>query len=256
MISSVSDIAVCPDPAAALIVFAAGDSRYLSLFAKSLVRSIRANAGVRTAIHLHAVNPDPATLALLFRLKAEGVASTVESVDLGALNERQRRTYYSAARFRRLPDILARYILPVVTVDLDQIVVGPIGSLVTGGDVGLIRYEHGAWNLLSMFSASVVCVQPTPGGRQFANSVRDYLDARISEGALNWHLDQAALAVCCLKAVAATGFRFYPPSIMHSAIDGSQIEALPPETLFWSLTYSVEANAANTNTARFKAFCA
>jgi hypothetical protein len=248
-------------PDAEVVYLVGCDSRYFQLFGEALTNSLARRSGLPLVLHFHLINPDATAETLLARLRAQSavpVACSRETVALADLNERQRRTYLSCARYLVLPDILERYGRWLIVADADQLVVRnltPFMHELTDHDVGLLRDDRNVGNILSLVSASVLAVSPTPGGRLFARTLRDVLAERTNDPlALSWHLDQAALAVTHLW-LPDIRTRRLPIWIMDSVIDPmAPPDMLDPRSLFWSITFTHKHNARKLDTSLFRDF--
>jgi hypothetical protein len=237
------------------------DSRYFQLFGEALATSIASRSGLPMVLHFHLINPDAAAEELLARLRSQlavPIACSRESVVLADLNERQRRTYLSCARFLVLPDILDRYGRLLIVADADQLVIrnlSPLIQALAGHDVGLRLDEMQVANILALVSASILAINPTSGGSRFVRTVREVLAERMDDPAgLSWHLDQAALAVTHLWVPEIKTCRF-PLWIMDSVTDPmAPADALDPRSLFWSITYSHQLSTRKLETSLFQDF--
>ncbi len=237
------------------VVYLVGaDSRYLGLFARPLAASIARSGVRRVLLHLHAVNPTPETIALLDELRSGPVSVIVstEQAALDGLDETEQRCFYACSRFLILPDLLAMYNLPILVADIDQLVLRPPTALLSvlgDADAALLRFDNARHNILSLVSATLMLAGAGLGGRRFAETLRDWLLARMAEdGGLAWHLDQAALAVVHL---GLEGLRWVgiDPTLVH--LDQQPPDADSPAA-FWSITHSIAANAAKMETSAFR----
>jgi tetratricopeptide (TPR) repeat protein len=237
------------------------DSRYFLLFGEALIASLARRAGARLGLHLHLVNSDQAAEALLERLRAKPVLPIVcsrENVDLGALGERQRRTYLACARYLILPDLLERYARPMLVTDTDQLVVADLRALLrdlSNYDVALLRDDRQIHNILALISASVMGINHSPGGQRFARTLCDTVSGRMADPAgLSWHLDQAGLAVAHLWHSEIRTLRL-PRWVMDSVISPTARPDKPsPRALFWSVTMAHEHAVWKLQTSLFQQF--
>jgi tetratricopeptide (TPR) repeat protein len=224
------------------VYFVAADSRYVKRFARALHSSLAAVQG-NCLLHIHVINADAATSRLLAYMKQRPgpmVAFSSEDVDLSDLSDDQRRVYYASARFFVLPALRRHYDKPVIAADIDQVVLrDPAPLIEPGSDVSAIRFPYGRFNLMARFSASVI-IASTAAAETYFDRVAAYIAERMRDpAAIAWHLDQIALDVAYLVSDDIV-LRELPPSAMLSA--GLDAE-VPNDTYFWSVTYSVAANA-------------
>jgi tetratricopeptide (TPR) repeat protein len=224
------------------VYFVAADPRYVKRFARALHSSLAAVHG-NCLLHIHVINPDAATIRLVAYMKERPgptVTSSSEEVDLSGLSNDQRRVYYASARFFILSALRRHYGKPVIAADIDQIVLrNPAFLIDSGSDVAAIRFPYGRFNLLSRFSASAI-IASTPAAATYFDRVATYIAGRMRDlPSIAWHLDQIALDVAYLVSddIALSEF---PPGAMLSAGPDADV---PNDTYFWSITYSIAANA-------------
>lgn len=235
------------------------DSHYFRLFARPLARSMAERSGVAAALHFHIVNIEPDDLRLLEQLSKEyevPIACTAERVEFKSLTQEQIKTYLTCARFLLLPELMDHYEKLILVTDADQTIVRPIDRLIAHArnhDVALLVFKHAAFNILALISGSVCVANTTAGAKAFFTAVRDYIRERMTDPeAMVWHLDQAALAAAYL-ASSDLGFHLIPPKAMVSKILKPQSDAGDDETLFWSATYSIKANARKLEADEYRA---
>jgi hypothetical protein len=224
------------------VYFVAADSRYAKRFARALHSSLAA-VHANCLLHIHVINPDPAASELLaYMMKRPGpmVAFSSEEVDLSALSVDQRRVYYASARFFILSALHRHYDKPVIAADIDQVVLrDPAPLIEPGSDVAAIRFPYGRFNLMARFSASVI-IAATPAAAIYFDRVAAYIAGRMRDSqAIAWHLDQIALDVAYLVSDDIV-LSELPSGAMLSAAPDADV---PNDTYFWSVTYSVAANA-------------
>ena len=224
------------------VYFVAADSRYVKRFARALHSSLAA-VHANCLLHIHVINPDAPTLRLLAYMKERPgplVAFSSEEVDLSGLSDDQRRVYYASARFVILSALHRHYDKPVIVADIDQVVLRDPAPLIdTGSDVVAIRFPYGRFNLMARFSASVI-IAATPAAATYFDRVAAYIAERMRDPqAIAWHLDQIALDVAYLVSDDIV-LSELPSGAMLSAAPDADV---PNDTYFWSITYSVAANA-------------
>jgi hypothetical protein len=224
------------------VYLVAADTHYAKRFARALHSSLAA-VQANCLLHIHIINPDGAALRLLEYMKQRPgppVAFSSEEVDLSSLTDDQKRVYYASARFFVLPALRRHYDRPVIAADIDQVVLRDPASLIDSSfDVLAIRFPYGRFNLLSRFSASAI-IASTRAAATYFDRVAAYLAERMGDArAIAWHLDQVALDVVHLVSDDIV-LRELPDSVMLSAGPDAHV---PDDTFFWSVTYSIAANA-------------
>jgi hypothetical protein len=224
------------------VYFVAADSGYAKRFARALHSSLAA-VHANCLLHIHVINPDAATSLLLEYMKERPgpmVAFSFEEVDLSRLSSDQCRVYYASARFFVLSALRRHYDKPVIAADIDQVVLRDPGPLIEpGSDVAAIRFPYGRCNLMVRFSASAI-IASTPAAVTYFERVAAYIAERMCDPlAIAWHLDQIALDVAYLVSDDIV-LSELPPTAMLSAAPDADI---PNDTYFWSITYSIAANA-------------
>jgi tetratricopeptide (TPR) repeat protein len=239
------------------VLFVSCDANYFTMFAKALARSLAENAGVPIGIHFHVLNPDDHAVRLMAYLRddfGDSIVCTIDKVDLQGLSEAEKKSLYSCTRFLVLPDLLAIYQKPTIITDADQAIVGNLAGFLADArqhDVSLLLFPAQRANLLALLSATVCVANDTAKACEFFTAVRNYLLARMQDPqCLVWHLDQAALAAAYL-ASSDVDFGLLPASIVD--------QSLPPRSvggnsLFWSITYSVQQNAAKLRSGDFRTY--
>ncbi len=102
-----------------------------------------------------------------------------------------------------------------------------------------IRFPYGRFNLMARFSASVI-IASTPAAASYFDRVAAYIAERMRDPqAIAWHLDQIALDVAYLVSDDIV-LSELPNGAMLSAAPDADV---PDDTYFWSVTYSIAANA-------------
>ncbi len=186
------------------LLFTVCDPEYFYLHAEALMASINENAS-GTALHLHMYDPGKAQFDEVERLarKFDGVnlSYTWEETDLSSLSEDKRIVYYQSARFIRVYSALKSTRTPIIVLDIDSLIRGPVDQLVRaahGADIGLIfRTElcHPGKNIL----ASTVYAAPTSASLVFFESVVKRLSVHLLARAQTEMLDQRCLWRCYLS---------------------------------------------------------
>ncbi|MGX5774984.1 glycosyltransferase [Methylorubrum zatmanii] len=235
------------------------DVKYFQLFSAAVVESIQRNAKITVGVHVHLINPDSVAEAEIGRLQSKvdvPLSYSSEAVDLSIFNESQCKTYYSCSRFLNLPDLMGTINRPILLTDADQLLVKPLKRLIEqmhAADAGLLIFPTAACNILSLISASVVFAGVGPAAKTFFERIACYLAVSLTQPSrVQWHLDQAALAVAYVTNEQAV-VRSLPVGIMHSNVHDGQ-EVFLGDSIFWSITYSISENAAKIGTNLFQEF--
>lgn len=260
---------VAPDqsgsPADALL-FLSCDSAYFKLYASAAIASALANSALDLACHVHIVNPDRDAFSEQTRIgqrhSDRRLSFSHESTDLSGRGDAERKVYYACRRFQLLPATLRCAGTPIIVADIDQLVVGslvPLLSAVREADVGLIEFGKLANSSpLAAISASAVVAAPSPGARRYFDLVAAYVDNCLGRDLWVWHLDQAALFGAKLMIETQrepVRIRRLDPAILESApFDPEAADEPAPDTVFWSITHSLPANAAKRSLDVFERY--
>jgi len=209
-----------------LLVYTSCDSRYLSLFGPTMLRSLVEESGLDATIVLHVVNPDAGAEAVLESLlRTHGAGRFVilrETVDLQPFGP-QAKTYYACSRFLMLPDLLERFGRPVLMLDIDLMAIRDLKPLLArteGADLGLMTKALEKLDVWSLLYADVLLVRPTARARRFVGLARRYIRHFLKPGTAIWFLDQAALAGVWLAGFAdeAPPRAVWFPTDIHSSV--------------------------------------
>jgi hypothetical protein len=217
-----------PAAGARLIAFAGCDPSYFEELGVDLLRSI-ARHSPDTAVHLHLYHPEARHHALVASLQRElrlPFSFSWEDCRLDGLTRRQRVNYYEAARFVRLAALLERCSVPILSLDTDCIVRGPLTRMLdaTGdADVGLVlRPERGDSGLNVL--AALMLARATDGARLYfrdvARRIARHLMAKPSKG----FVDQRCMWLAYRKLCKRVRFAAIPPSTSDDAMrDDSEV---------------------------------
>jgi FkbM family methyltransferase len=194
------------------VVLVACDPHYFRNFALPFANSLARNGAVDAILRLQVIAPDPwiadevevmrrETPALRIHYEGVGIAASLTS-DPGAL-----RTAYACARLIALPEVLRRYQLPVLVLDIDILIEGALsgplraspaaGALATGNAPD----DEKPW---LRFVPSPLLVRPTSAGVACAEAISRYAGHFLARGIAPWGLDRVALAVAPSGASAAS----------------------------------------------------
>ena len=197
-----------PDAPARRIFVVGVDDRYAHRYVPGLLDSLaRTYPDGAWLLHVHLVNPAPATLDWIRQLQQAGrpVAATSEqcaerpneTTDTRRIIEM--RTFFACARFRVLPELLAHYACPLWVIDADMQAQRPIDTLfaetrqataprglgiVPMESLGRCVYEY-IWLSLSYYAA-------TPQTLAFTSALARYINHQLADDHWGWGLDQAA----------------------------------------------------------------
>lgn len=199
-----------PDAPARRIFVVGVDDRYAHRYLPGLLDSLtRTYPDGAWLLHVHLVNPTPATLDWVRQLQQAGraVAATSEqraerpseTTDTRRIIEM--RTFFACARFRVLPALLAHYASPLWVIDADMQAQRPIDTLfaetlatdaaapqglgiVPMESLGRCVYEY-IWLSLSYYAA-------TPQTLDFTRTLARYINHQLADDHWGWGLDQAA----------------------------------------------------------------
>jgi FkbM family methyltransferase len=191
-----------PGAHAGYAVLSCCDPHYFRNFALPFAKSLATNGAVDAVLHLQVIAPDPwiadevsvlrrETPGLQIRYEAVGIADSLTR-DLGAL-----RTALACSRFIALPDVLRRYRLPVLVLDIDVLIEGallePVRAHATADvlTTGNAPEKEQPW---LRFVPSPLLVRPTTAGIAFAETISRYANHFMARGIAPWGLDRIALA--------------------------------------------------------------
>ncbi|WP_395453081.1 tetratricopeptide repeat protein [Azospirillum melinis] len=152
------------------------------------------------ALHVHVVNPPADIEAELMRLarakQCGGLPLSVsfEAVDLSALPEPVRLTYYASARFAVTQQLLRAGAGPVIQVDVDALLLADPGLAMAAWpswDVAVMQDRRGRGPTRD-FLAGFLAFNRTPAAQRYLDLVVAYIGRHFDEGRAFWGLDQAA----------------------------------------------------------------
>ncbi len=182
------------------VVVASCDDGYLRRFGPLFLASVdRFAAGVQ-AVHLHIVDPAPDTPAFL-----AGLSKRLRRVRLGWSSERSpdgldgaaRTTFYTFARFLRLPRLMALYQSPLLVADVDACVLAdPAAFLEPLSPERPLALQYFPENLARLYDGvggGLLVLLPEPSVVALFERVRRFLVSWTAERRLHYFLDQIAL---------------------------------------------------------------
>ncbi|HEX5270037.1 MAG TPA: tetratricopeptide repeat protein [Gemmataceae bacterium] len=237
-LSPVDPASLAHPPQGRPVLFIACDHVYAIEHALPLVWSV-AESGTRCAIHLHVVNPGGGLREAVERLR-EAVAPLPVFLSTESVFVEQYAAppvYYSCVRFARLYQLLCVSPDPVVMLDADCLVRGPLdeaeGLGEDGVDVGLCHFpEEPAWQ---EFHAGFGFYNPTRGARHFLARVTAFILDNIRKTGGLWFLDQVALYACSKTPAGGARARLLPADRYADLRHG-------PASPVWIVTTEKSAN--------------
>lgn len=199
-----------PIETAAPICFAVtADGRYVERFAPGLVAAFDQPG---RALHIHVVNGDERTDALLDRL-----ASGLEHLALGISRSEDRRyrtaTSYACTRFFVLPALLRAYGRPIVALDIDLLpreALFRLEEACAEDSFDFACYAMDRHEPASIYQASVMVFAPNTRVLDFLDRLGQFCLPKLHQPVrVNWLLDQAALiSVLNWQQQRGIAFRF------------------------------------------------
>jgi len=242
-------------PNSDLIYLVSGDYSYCKKFAPSLVKHLAKVTDSKVHLHIHGVSigkKDLGSKQISWKKLNKELASLSSSVTFSRrhiaienFNESQMKSIYSFERFTVLPHILDTYERPVLVADIDQLPLrDPSGLLTEKFDVALLRFPKGVLNILSVISATLSIFRPTENGINAATQLQDYFTSAMTNPAkLNWHVDQAGLAVLDYRNKDAEILHLNPKLVVTDPTKYDPAESVDEGAWFWSVTNSIAGNA-------------
>lgn len=240
---------------AELIYLVSADLLYCHKFASLLSSKLKSLSGKSVHLHIHGISAgfnssgknssDWKKLFTSIKNLNPSVSFTHQSYKFSEFNKDQIKSIYSFERFRVLPSILQHFKLPVLVADIDQIPLSdPRESITNDSDVKLLRFPKSSINILSLISATLSFFQFNEKSIEFAASLKKYFNVALSDkNQLNWHVDQAGLAVVNYLN-KDTNVSYFDTNIVVTDPKETNFESvLASGAKFWSFTNSVEATS-------------
>lgn len=244
-----------------MVYLVAADIKYFTKFAPDLLKALIEFEAQGIHLHLCGISIGETseghkkwanfTDALIensdFTEVSFSITHSVLSVPI-PLTDVQKKSIFSFERFRVLPDILRQYNVPLLVADIDQTpLLSPLSLIHDDFDFALLNYPNSVLNILSSISATVSMFKPTPKGLVAADKLKAYFDNTFLEKkALNWHVDQAGLAVLALTNQDAKILYLKDKLVTSSALCAYD-NALSRGAFFWSITNSLTFGADQIN---------
>lgn len=236
------------------VYLVAADLEYCKQFLPMLINQFETLGSKKVHLHIHGISSSCETQnlhqdwnAIKEMLDRSNIQSTltIGRIKLKNLTTQKLKSVYASERFRMLPHLLETYYSPVVVADIDQLPLqNPSAILDSNCDFQLIYFPKSVLNFLSVVSATVSTFYPTPKGLQIAKFLKSYIDRAYSSlEKLDWHVDQAALAVAHhLYEDANIGY-LNPDIVEKNPCNINPSIALKNGAMFWSVTNSIPGNS-------------
>jgi len=180
------------------IYFAVCDHSYFSMHAEALIASIDIFSP-NSRLHLHLYDADNNQFDQLGKLQQQyphvKVSYTWEETDLLDVDKDKRVIYFQSARFIRVYSALKSLRCPIVTIDIDSLIRGPIEKIheaAGDADIGLFlrpEQSHPGKNVL----ASTVYAAPTGASLLFLENVIKRIAVHLLAAVQTEMLDQRCL---------------------------------------------------------------
>ena len=238
-----------------LIYLVSGDLFYCQMFGPSLAKSLAKTAGKGVHLHIHGISigkddpgfKDAPWNKLTKTLNRVGFSTSFSKrhIARNRLRPHQKKAIYSFERFNILPSFLETYEKPILVADIDQIPLRPPQGLLNDEfDVALLKFPKGVLNILSVVSATLSVFRPTKEGKAAAETLQGYFASALNnEAKLNWHVDQAGLAVLDYSNKTANILHFDPKLVVTDPKKFNPSEATEEGAWFWSVTNSIAGNS-------------
>ena len=197
------------------VVLISADTRYARKYGYACLRSLARHAGDALIVHAHVYDPDERIACDLIEVAREAgltkLAVTTEASRVGADEPARRKSYYACGRFLHLPAWLEHYGLPILSLDVDLIAEAPLATLFDTAERVDVRLSarHSIDSPWLDVVANVVVAFPTPGARDYLETVGNYVLRYLEVERDPWLLDQTAL-FCVYRMASRFGT---PPRI-------------------------------------------
>jgi hypothetical protein len=176
------------------IVFASGNNHYFNAMASEFVAGMMPALG-DAPLHIHVVDPDAESLALVETLRAAHGPRLAFSLEREPLFRTY--TYYACSRFYVMTGLLDRYRAPILSFDIDIVPrgpddVAPLFALGAGHDFCCFRTRRN--EPASIFQASVMYWPDRPATHLLLDGLQHFCWEELrNPSRTSWMLDQAAL---------------------------------------------------------------
>ena len=208
----IPDVALRSDPAGPVegVALVSCDMKYLRKYGSPFTNSLARHGPPGFLLHLHVLDPEPSIEAvagdLLRPAGIERYCVSVERGDRHAAGSHAQAVWYTCARLTHLETWLRVYDAPIVMLDIDAAIQGPLTRLVEAtdtADLGLYlrRPRRAPW--LDVVANTLVA-RPTSAALDYARLAGNYADYFLRRDDPQWHLDQCAL-YCTLRMMETRG---------------------------------------------------
>ncbi|MBB3264861.1 tetratricopeptide (TPR) repeat protein [Azospirillum sp. OGB3] len=205
------------------VVVASCDSGYLERFGPLFLASLDRFSAPGQAAHLHILDPRPDTdarvAALQARLRHVRLGWSYETSPAG-LTPQARTTFYTFARFLRVPRLARLYRAPLLVADIDACLLSdPTGFLTPLSAATPLALQYFPDNLARLYDGvggGLMVLRPEPTVIALFERIRRFLVSWIAERRLHYFLDQIALTAGTDDALR----RGDGPSILPIPADG------------------------------------
>ncbi|CAO3455223.1 hypothetical protein [Azospirillum argentinense] len=182
------------------VVVASCDSGYLERFGPLFLASLDRFSTPGQAAHLHILDPRPDTAArvaaLEKRLRHVRLGWSHETSPAG-LTPQARTTFYTFARFLRVPRLARLYRAPLLVADIDACLLSdPAGFLAPLSAANPLALQYFPDNLARLYDGvggGLMVLRPDPAVIALFERIRRFLVSWIAERRLHYFLDQIAL---------------------------------------------------------------
>jgi tetratricopeptide (TPR) repeat protein len=189
------------------VVLISCDPPYMRKHGLPFIRSFAEHAQDGNLLHVHVCDPDDRIVDEVRQVARQaGLARfgmSTDSCPFSRDEKQQRKSYYACGRLVHLPHWLDCYRRPVLSLDVDIIVKGGLGSLIdaaAGKDLALNRREPVDSPWLDVI-ANIIVANPTAAARRYLTAAGNYALRWIGCERDAWLVDQSAL-FCVLKMMA------------------------------------------------------
>ena len=172
---------------------------YVRRFGLPFLRSYAEHAQGDGLLHLHIYDPDASIVAEVRAVVAEcglrDFVATTETSPFPPDQPRQRKAYYACGRLIHMAAWLQHYKRPVLSLDVDFIVEGRLGSIVAaaaGADIALNPRVPADSPWLDII-ANIIVANPAPAALGYFSAVAHYALDMLEREPEAWLVDQSAL---------------------------------------------------------------
>jgi len=183
------------------VLYLSCDGNYFSCFGLAMLSSIDLNT-TSVDVHLNLINANEAQKRLADEIRRKTrqvqINITYEVFPTDGLSNEAIVGYYGASRFVRYLELLSRYDVPIVNMDVDGLVMNdfaPLLEMAVGKDL-VLRGRPGRFEPWNQYAAATIIIAPTANGKLFAELLLKYIGYFLQHNLGFWTLDQMALFSC------------------------------------------------------------